>query len=101
MQRSLLRSGSCFSPEQAADRLALEGRLQISHEAIYQHIYAGNRDRGDVCQHLRGQKPYRKRYVLAGHIRSKHADGVTTVVTRLLRPHKAPIPQKQQTLVQI
>jgi IS30 family transposase len=133
-----------LSPEQAADRLALEGRLQISHEAIYQHIYAGNHDGGDVCQHLRGQKPYRKRYasgqerrgmiknrvsiderpeivdqktrigdwegdtvigknhkgglvtlaerksryVLAGHIRSKHADGVTTVVTRLLRPHK-------------
>jgi IS30 family transposase len=44
-----------LSPEQAADRLALEGRLQISHEAIYQHIYAGNRDGGDVCQHLRGQ----------------------------------------------
>ena len=51
-----------LSPEQAADRLALEGRLQISHEAIYQHIYAGKRDGGDVCQHLRGQKPYRKRY---------------------------------------
>ena len=133
-----------LSPEQAVDRLALEGRLQISHEAIYQHIYAGNRDGGDVCQHLRGQKPYRKRYasgqerrgmiknrvsiderpeivdqktrigdwegdtvigknhkgglvtlaerksryVLAGHIASRHADGVTTVVTRLLRPHK-------------
>ena len=30
----------------------------------------------------------KSRYVLAGHIRSKHADGVTTVVTRLLRPHK-------------
>jgi IS30 family transposase len=133
-----------LSPEQAADRLALEGRLQISHEAIYQHIYAGNRDGGDVCQHLRGQKPYRKRYasgqerrgmiknrvsiderpkivdqktrigdwegdtvigknhkgglvtlaerksryVLAGHIRSKHAAGVTAVTKRLLRPHK-------------
>jgi len=106
-----------LSPEQAADRLALEGRLQISHEAIYRHIYAGRRDGGDVCQHLRGQKPYRKRYasgqerrgviknrvsiderpeivdrktryVLAGHIRSKHADGVTAVATRLLMPHK-------------
>lgn len=133
-----------LSPEQAADRLALEGRLQISHEAIYRHIYAGRRDVGDVCQHLRGQKPYRKRYasgqerrgviknrvsiderpeivdrktrigdwegdtvigknhkgglvtlaerksryVLAGHIRSKHADGVTAVATRLLMPHK-------------
>ena len=106
-----------LSPEQAADRLALEGGLQISHEAIYRHIYAGRRDVGDVCQHLRGQKPYRKRYasgqerrgviknrvsiderpeivdrktryVLAGHIRSKHADGVTAVATRLLMPHK-------------
>ncbi len=133
-----------LSPEQAADRLALEGRLQISHEAIYRHIYAGKRDGSDVCQHLRGQKPYRKRYasgqerrgvirnrvsiderpeivdqktrigdwegdtvigknhkgglvtlaerksryVLAGHIRSKHAEGVTAVVTRLLMPHK-------------
>lgn len=133
-----------LSPEQAADRLAFEGRLRISHEAIYQHIYAGKCDGSDVCQHLRGQKPYRKRYasgqerrgmiknrvsiddrpeivdqktrigdwegdtvigknhkgglvtlaerksryVLAGHIRSKHAEGVTAVVTRLLMPHK-------------
>ena len=30
----------------------------------------------------------KSRYVLAGHIASRHADGVTTVVTRLLRPHK-------------
>ena len=28
------------------------------------------------------------RYVLAGHIRSKHAAGVTAVTTRLLSPHK-------------
>ena len=133
-----------LSPAQAADRLALEGRLQISHEAIYRYIYADKRDGGDVCQHLRGQKPYRKRYasgqerrgviknrvsiderpeivdqktrigdwegdtvigknhkgglvtlaerksryVLAGHIASRHADGVTAVATRLLMPHK-------------
>ena len=124
-----------LSPEQTADRLALEGRLQISHEAIYQHIYADKRNGGDLCRHLRGQKPYRKRYasgrerrgvlknrvsiderpeivdqktrigdwegdtvigknhkgglvtlaerksryVLAGRIRSKHADGVTAL----------------------
>lgn len=30
----------------------------------------------------------KSRYVLAGHIRSKHADGVTAVTTRLLNPHK-------------
>ena len=30
----------------------------------------------------------KSRYVLAGHIRSKHADGVTAVTTRLLTPYK-------------
>ena len=30
----------------------------------------------------------KSRYVLAGHIRSKHADGVTAVTTCLLKPHK-------------
>ena len=30
----------------------------------------------------------KSRYVLAGHIRSKHAEGVTVVATRLLKPHK-------------
>ena len=30
----------------------------------------------------------KSRYVLAGHIRSKHADGVTAVTTSLLSPHK-------------
>jgi IS30 family transposase len=133
-----------LSPEQAANRLELEGELQISHEAIYRHVYADKRDGGDLYQHLRSQKPRRKRYasgqerrgmiknrvsiderpeivakkirigdwegdtvigknhkgglvtlaerksryVLAGHIRSKHADGVTAVTTNLLSPHK-------------
>lgn len=133
-----------LSPEQAANRLELEGGLQISHEIIYRHIYADKRNGGDLHQHLRSQKPRRKRYaigqerrgtiknrvgiderpeivaektrmgdwegdtvigknhkgglvtlaerksryVLAGHIRSKHAAGVTAVTTRLLTPHK-------------
>ena len=133
-----------LSPEQAANRLKLEGELQISHEAIYQHVYADKRDGGDLCKHLRSQKPRRKRYasgqerrgmiknrisiderpeivdqktrigdwegdtvigknhqgglvtlaerksryVLAGHVSSKHAEGVTAVITRLLSPHK-------------
>lgn len=133
-----------LSPEQAANRLEMEGRLQISHEAIYRYVYADKRDGGDLCRHLRSQKPHRKRYasgqerrgairnrvsieerpeivdqrarigdwegdtvigrnhkgglvtlaerksryVLAGHIRSKHAEGVTAVTTRLLNPHK-------------
>jgi IS30 family transposase len=133
-----------LSPEQAANRLELEGELQISHETIYQHVYADKRDGGDIFRNLRSQKPRRKRYasgherrgsiknrvsiderpeivdqkmrigdwegdtvigknhrgglvtlaerksryVLAGHIRSKHADVVTAVTTRLLTPHK-------------
>ncbi|MCX7187532.1 MAG: IS30 family transposase [Proteobacteria bacterium] len=133
-----------MSPVQAGQRLALEGGVQISHEAIYLHIYADKRRQGDLWLHLRCQKPRRKRYasgqerrgmirnrvsidqrpdivtqksrigdwegdtvigknhkggfvtlaerksrfVLAGHISSKHAEGVTTVVTRLLKPHK-------------
>ena len=133
-----------LSPEQVASRLDLEGVLQISHEAIYQHVYADKRSGGELHQHLRSQKPHRKRYasgqerrgtiknrvsiderpeivaeksrigdwegdtvigknhkggivtlaerksrfVLAGHIRSKHADGVTAVITGLLAPYK-------------
>ena len=133
-----------LSPEQAANRLELEGVLKISYETIYQHIYADKRNGGDLHQHLRSQKPRRKRYasgqerrgtiknrvsiderpeivaektrmgdwegdtvigknhtggmvtlaerksryVLVGHIRSKHATGVTAVTTRLLTPYK-------------
>jgi len=51
-----------LSPEQAAARLELEGGLQISHEIIYQHIYAEKRAGGDLWRHLRCQKPHRKRY---------------------------------------
>lgn len=51
-----------LSPEQAAARLELEGRLQISHEAIYQHMYADKRAGGDLWRHLRCQKPRCKRY---------------------------------------
>ena len=133
-----------LSPEQVANRLELEGSLQISPETIYLRIYADKRNGGDLHQHLRSQKSRRKRYasgqerrgtiknrvsiddrpdivaqktrmgdwegdtvigknhkgglvtlaerksryVLAGHIRSKHAAGVAAVTTRLLRPHK-------------
>ena len=133
-----------FSPEQVANRLKLEGALQISHETIYQFVYADKRNGGDMYLHLRCQKPRRKRYAsgqerrgtiknrvsiderpevvgqklrigdwegdtvigknhkggmvtlaerksryaLAGRICSKHADGVTAVTNRLLRPYK-------------
>jgi IS30 family transposase len=133
-----------LSQEQAANRLELEGELQVSHEAIYRYVYADKRDGGDLYQHLRSQKPRRKRYasgqerrgtiknrvsiderpeivaqkthmgdwegdtvigknhkggmftlaerksryVLAGHIRSKHAAVITAVATRLLTSYK-------------
>ncbi len=51
-----------LSPEQVANRLDLEGGLQISHEVIYQHSYANKRAGGDLCRNLRSQKPRRKRY---------------------------------------
>ena len=51
-----------LSPEQVAARLGLEGELQVSHERIYQHIYADKRAGGDLWRHLRCQKPHRKRY---------------------------------------
>ena len=42
-----------LSPEQAANRLKLEGELPISHEAIYRHVYADKRERGTcagICE---------------------------------------------------
>lgn len=51
-----------LSPEQIANRLKLEGGFQISHESIYQHIYAEKREGSDLWRHLRCQKPRRKRY---------------------------------------
>jgi len=51
-----------LSPEQAAERLALEGNLRISHEAIYRRIYTNKRQGGVLWKKLRCQKPHRKRY---------------------------------------
>jgi transposase, IS30 family len=53
-----------LSPQQAVNRLSLEKKapLTISHETIYQRIYADQKRGGDLVKHLRGQKPYRKRY---------------------------------------
>ena len=51
-----------LSPEQVSGRLKMERGLSISHERIYQHIYADKRDGGDLYKHLRCQKRRRKRY---------------------------------------
>ena len=52
-----------WSPEQIAGRLGREGRLRISHETIYRHVWADKRAGGTLHTHLRGApKRFRKRY---------------------------------------
>ena len=54
-----------WSPEQIA------GKLPISHESIYLHVYADKACGGQLHQHLRSQKPRRKRH-LSGQDRRGH-----------------------------
>ena len=51
-----------WSPEQIVGRIAMEQRVSISHEWIYQYIYADQRSGGDLYRFLRCQKARRKRY---------------------------------------
>jgi len=51
-----------WSPEQISGRLKLERRGRVSHERIYQHIYADKAKGGTLYRHLRCQKKRRKRY---------------------------------------
>ena len=52
-----------WSPEQISGYLASAEDIQISHETIYQHIWADKRNGGSLYQHLRwSHKKRRKRY---------------------------------------
>ena len=51
-----------WSPEQIAGRLKLERQPAVSHERIYQHIYADKRGGGTLHLCLRCRKVRRKRY---------------------------------------
>jgi len=51
-----------WSPEQVSLWLTQERGIRISHEWIYQHIYAEKRNGGKLQTHLRCQKRRRKRY---------------------------------------
>ncbi len=51
-----------WSPEQIAGRLGLERQPAVSHERIYQHIYADKRAGGTLHLCLRCRKVRRKRY---------------------------------------
>ena len=58
--KTLLREE--WSPEQIVGRIAMEQGVSISHEWIYQYIYADKRSGGDLYRYLRCQKVRRKRY---------------------------------------
>ncbi len=51
-----------WSPQQISGRLKLEHQPTVSHERIYQHIYANKQAGGTLHRHLRCQKQRRKRY---------------------------------------
>ena len=51
-----------WSPEQISGRLETEQDIRVSHEHIYQYIYADKRSGGELYLHLRCQKQRRKRY---------------------------------------
>lgn len=51
-----------LSPEQVSGLLKREQKLLVSHERIYQHVYADKRAGGDLWKHLRCRKKRRKRY---------------------------------------
>lgn len=50
-----------WSPEQISARLKQERKVGPSPEWIYQHVYADHCAGGELYQHLRSQKKYRKR----------------------------------------
>ena len=51
-----------WSPEQISGRLELEGHRRISHERIYQYVYADKARGGTLYLNLRCRKQRRKRY---------------------------------------
>jgi transposase, IS30 family len=85
---SLLRRD--WSPEQIAGRLKLEGRAAVSHERIYQYVYAEKRAGGTLHLHLRCQRQRRKRYgkasrrgQIAGRVGIEQRPGVVDAKRRL------------------
>ena len=51
-----------WSPEQVVGRVEMEQGVSISHEWIYQYVYADKRSGGELYRFLRCQKIRRKRY---------------------------------------
>lgn len=57
-----LKLGETWSPEQIAGYLKANGQATVSHENIYQRIYADKRAGGALHRTLRCQKARHKRY---------------------------------------
>ena len=57
-----LKLAETWSPEQISGHLKVNGQPTVSHEAIYQHIYADKCAGGTLHRALRCQKARRKRY---------------------------------------
>jgi len=78
-----------WSPAQISGRLTLEQQPTVSHERIYQYIYADQRAGGSLHHHLRCQKQRRKRYgsySRRGHIPARRSiDERPAVVDRKAR----------------
>lgn len=51
-----------WSPQQVSGRLQREQGIRVSHEWIYQHVFADKANGGDLHAHLRCRKRRRKRY---------------------------------------
>lgn len=66
-----------WSPEQISGWLKKQHNLLVSHERIYQHVYADKRQGGLLHCHLRCQKQRRKRYASGqqrrGHIPNRRS----------------------------
>ncbi len=78
-----------WSPAQISGRLRLEQQPTVSHEGIYQYIYADKRAGGVLHHHLRCQKQRRKRdgsYSRRGHLPARRSiDERPAVVDRKAR----------------
>jgi IS30 family transposase len=57
-----VKLGETWSPEQVSGYLKANGQTTVSHESIYQRIYADKRAGGTLHRTLRCQKARRKRY---------------------------------------
>ncbi|TXL14023.1 hypothetical protein BMR06_16565, partial [Methylococcaceae bacterium HT5] len=50
-----------WSPEQVSGWLEKEEKIRISHERIYQHVWADKRQGGELYKHLRQSHKKRKK----------------------------------------